>query len=139
MSALNYTVFVYQVEAGLKRQTIRATRKHPIKVGERLHHFTGMRTKKCRRLRDGIEDRCIRVRDIEMTFVSARSMAGVFTCFSCEIRVDGKRIYQRASEIISRHDGFGGLGAFLRFFFQATKPARRKKGTTKFKGQIINW
>lgn len=59
MAALSYKgQFVDYVEAGLqptpkkgtriKRQTIRNLRKHPIKVGETLHHFYGMRTKWCR-------------------------------------------------------------------------------------------
>ena len=58
MPALNYTVFVDKVESGEKRQTIRRLRKRPIKVGDRLHHFAGMRTKHCRRLRAEEEDYC---------------------------------------------------------------------------------
>lgn len=36
--------------AGRKDQTIRAPRKVPIKPGDRLHLFTGMRTKNCRKI-----------------------------------------------------------------------------------------
>lgn len=35
---------------GSKVGTIRANRKRPIKVGERLYLFTGMRTKNCQRI-----------------------------------------------------------------------------------------
>lgn len=51
MPALNYQErFVFLVESGLKKQTIRPKRKIPIKPGDPLYHYTGMRTKKCRKL-----------------------------------------------------------------------------------------
>ena len=50
MPSLNLTVFIDKVESGEKRQTIRLHRKRPIKVGDTLYLFTGMRTKGCRRL-----------------------------------------------------------------------------------------
>ena len=65
MPSINFTMFIEAVENGIaqangqplphhgvrpKRQTIRAVRKVPIKVGDALHLFTGMRTPKCRRL-----------------------------------------------------------------------------------------
>jgi hypothetical protein len=51
MPALSYhTQFATAVEVGQKLQTIRALRKVPIKSGDILYHYTGMRTKACRRL-----------------------------------------------------------------------------------------
>lgn len=61
MPSLSYkSSFVDFVEEGLKaktgkgkrikRQTIRNFRKVPIKKGDTLHHFYGMRTKWCRKL-----------------------------------------------------------------------------------------
>jgi len=50
MPALNFSVFVDKVESGEKRQTIRKRRKRPIKMGNTLHLYTGMRTKGCRLL-----------------------------------------------------------------------------------------
>lgn len=51
MPALNFQArFARAVELGLKRQTCRLRRKRPIKPGDTLHLYTGMRTKQCRRL-----------------------------------------------------------------------------------------
>lgn len=50
MAQFNFTVFVDKVESGAKPTTIRAMRKQLPKVGDLAHCFTGMRTKKCRRL-----------------------------------------------------------------------------------------
>lgn len=67
MAALSYKGrFVEYVENGLnefssskkivrvKKQTIRNFRKHPIKVGETLYHYYGMRTKWCKKLGESI-------------------------------------------------------------------------------------
>jgi len=63
--SINFTMFIEAVENGIaqangqplphhgvrpKRQTIRAVRKVPIKPGDTLHLFTGMRTKGCRKI-----------------------------------------------------------------------------------------
>jgi hypothetical protein len=57
MPALNYKKeFADKVESGEKKQTIRALRKdgrNP-KPGQTLYHYTGMRTKYCRKLGEGI-------------------------------------------------------------------------------------
>jgi len=51
MPALNFqSRFADLVASGKKRQTIRPVRRHPIKAGDLLHLFTGMRTKRCKRL-----------------------------------------------------------------------------------------
>ena len=51
MPALNFQArFADLVASGKKRQTIRPRRRHPIKAGDLLHLFTGMRTKRCKRL-----------------------------------------------------------------------------------------
>ncbi len=44
--------FAPEVQAGTKTQTIRQTAR--CKVGDRLQLYTGLRTKKCRKLREGI-------------------------------------------------------------------------------------
>lgn len=66
MPALNYQPeFGALVELGRKPHTIRPYGKRPYKVGDALHHFTGMRTKQCRRL--GF-DLCTQVRRIQITW-----------------------------------------------------------------------
>jgi len=69
VSAFNFKAqFAEAVESGAKRQTIRAMRKNLPKVGERAHLFTGMRTKQCRRLRAGHEDRIKRVERVHIAY-----------------------------------------------------------------------
>lgn len=51
MPSLNFQKqFVPLIESGQKRQTIRPVRKNPIKVGDTLYLFTGLRTKGCKRI-----------------------------------------------------------------------------------------
>ena len=40
------------IEDGSKHHTIRRKRKNPIKVGDALYLYTGMRTKQCRKIKD---------------------------------------------------------------------------------------
>lgn len=62
MPAINYQErFAPKVESGEKRQTIRPKRKREIKPGDTLYHYTGMRTKQCRKLRTDV---CLECRPI---------------------------------------------------------------------------
>lgn len=52
MPAINFqTRFASTVRTHQKRQTIRRVWKRPIKPGDTLYLYTGMRTKRCRKLR----------------------------------------------------------------------------------------
>ena len=79
MPALNFKAqFAPLVESGAKTQTVRRKRKRPIKRGDRLYLYTGMRTKQCRKLR---EASCWGVFPISIypsgeTFVSHRQLLG---------------------------------------------------------------
>ena len=51
MPALNFQKqFVDPIKCGDKSQTIRSTRKNPIKKGDTLYLYTGMRTKSCEKI-----------------------------------------------------------------------------------------
>jgi len=61
MALLGYTIphFKQSIPNGTKTQTIRKLRKlkgkpHPIKLGERLYHYFGLRTKHCEKLGESI-------------------------------------------------------------------------------------
>ncbi len=55
MPALNFQPrFADLVARGKKRQTIRPVRRRPIKAGDLLHLYTGMRTKGCRKLGEAV-------------------------------------------------------------------------------------
>lgn len=55
MPLLNFKKqFVPSIENGTKRQTVRAKRKKPIKVGDTLYLYTGLRTKQTKRIANAI-------------------------------------------------------------------------------------
>ena len=69
MPALNFQEqFAAAVESGEKRQTIRSERKRPIKVGDTLYLYTGMRTKRCRKLGSA---GCVGIEEIRINLISA--------------------------------------------------------------------
>ena len=115
MSALNFQKqFAALVQSGQKRQTIRATRKQPIKVGERLYLFTGMRTKACRNLRTAT---CRKVCGVELTANS--------------IKIDGVLMSRMEFDDFARDDGFEHYHQ-MRLWFE-------KNHGFPFTGQIICW
>lgn len=122
MPALNYSErFAGPVDRGEKRQTIRARRKRPIKKGERLYHFTGMRTKACRRLRAGHEDHC---RDTRPITIDMR--VRVLT-----VTLDGRKIEHEEACRLARADGFPDLIEFVVWF--------RDHHGLPFVGDVITW
>ncbi|MHA7818008.1 MAG: hypothetical protein ACX93N_16160 [Pseudohaliea sp.] len=116
MPALNFKPeFVPAIEADEKRQTIRPKRKWPIRTGDSLYLFTGMRTRSCRRI--GVAT-CLLERDITIKENGT-------------ILVEGQAIYRRSAERLAIADGFSGLPALLDFF-------ERQYGLP-FHGQLIEW
>ncbi len=62
MALLGYQKrFAEEVMTGVKRNTIRMKRKHPIKPGETLYHYTGLRTKHSYKL---LESKCLFVFEV---------------------------------------------------------------------------
>jgi len=119
MPALNYQArFAPLVESGQKRQTIRAMRKRPFVAGDTLYHYTGMRTKACRKL---LESVCHDAVVIEMG--GAPNQEWVML----------NRIYLDADDIflIARADGFQCGVDMLDWF--------RKVHGFPFKGQLVRW
>lgn len=127
MPALNYKeYFVPLIESGAKRQTIRALRKdgRDPKPGDVLYHYTGMRTKRCRKL---LEARCLSAEEIH-------------------IYGDRKNIYQICIELgnlgmaklsaslvreLVTNDGFDDFMLFHNFFYY--------KYGFPFYGLLIKW
>jgi len=100
MPALNYrAVFATAVERGSKRQTIRRVRKRPIRAGDKLYHYTGMRTARCRLLR---EDPCLCVLPIRIT--------------DREVAVDRRVLGHDERRLLAARDGFPSIDCFLAFF-----------------------
>lgn len=114
MPLLNYQKrFAALVESGVKRQTIRAKRKHPAKPGQTLYHYTGLRTKACRKLR---EDVCTEVQDL-ILFRNALALDNI--------------LYDGGFDKFARNDGFKNWDE-MRDWFEKTHGF-------PFEGDLIKW
>lgn len=118
MPALNYKArFAAQVESGAKRRTIRARRRdgRDPKPGDMLYHYTGMRTKACRRL--GVST-CEDVTPIQI--------------FADETVMEGSAVLTGRNLLeLARLDGFVGVREFLDFFCSVHG--------LPFAGLVISW
>jgi len=115
MPAYNFKKqFAPMVESGAKRQTIRQPRKRQTKPGETLYLYMGMRTKKCRKLRQEI---CTDVKKIEIR--------------SDSICIDGCALTIGQIEPFAIADGFNDVMSFFAFF------AHQYKGAINF--ELITW
>jgi len=123
MPAVNFAKqFAEPVENGTKRQTIRRRRKRPIRTGDRLALYTGMRTKNCRKLR---EAKC------KHTFGVCIRDGGVDT-----FRADGRWneawwIGSPKADDFARKDGFRNARELVEWF--------RDRYGLPFLGVVIEW
>lgn len=116
MPALNFKKqFAECVKNGKKKQTIRAKRKFPIKEGDILYLYTGMRTKNCTKLKQVV---CYHVHNIEIRKTG-------------DVLVDGVKLNIGNTEVLARLDGFINFDEMYDFF--------RKTHGFRFLGQIIHW
>ena len=128
MPALNYhSCFSARVQSGEKLQTIRAQRKVTIKPGDTLYHFTGMRTKACRRLgvsicKDALNIDIIRTEQVKAVFLQMCNGGSQRRIGNAEILA------------IATADGFADVDSFWTWFTgdATTKPRH-------FHGQLIKW
>ncbi len=116
MPALNFRKqFTTSILNGDKRHTVRALRKHPIKEGETLYLYTGMRTRgKARLLRKVI---CTGVASI---FIDEHTLV-----------IDGQKKDTMARLIFALQDGFWGWGEFVLTL--------QEMHEFPFEGQVIYW
>lgn len=112
--------FVAPIQAGTKRQTIRADRKRHARVGEQLQLYTGMRTKQCKLIGRAT---CVSVDLVLLNFADH----GV-------VRINGIVLFSdSAMQEFARSDGFSSW-ADMRAFWQENHP-----GADQFEGVIIGW
>lgn len=117
---VNFSVFIDKILSGEKRQTIRKAGKkwENVKAGDKLTLYTGLRTKKCRKLGEAevesIEDIVIRI--------------GFLWSFVCvgEIEVSEDEALE-----IAKADGFDCIRDFFEFF--------NNHYGLHFTGKIIKW
>lgn len=117
MPGLNYQWYFGELVAmRVKPHTIRPYGKRPYKIGDALHHFTGMRTKHCRRI--GF-DLCTSVRRITITDETV-----MIACPSCLFMVPPLDRFARA-------DGFQSWEDMRAWFSD--------RYGLPFLGQLIQW
>lgn len=127
MPQLNFSAqFAEAVADGTKRQTIRATRKVPIKLDDTLHLFTGLRTKQARRLRG--PEICTAALLIGIRWKVLKNSK--YQSLEVKLQHKGKL---KAAEVwdLMKADGFTSREDFAAWFLP--------KGVGEFKGQLIKW
>ena len=121
MPALNFNKFPNLVASGEKTQTIRRVWKRPIKPGDRLVFYTGLRTKACQKLGEG---RCTEVWDIRIVSCM-HGITHIISLKNLQVLSPGE---QRK---LAEDDGFPDTASF-EYFFQRTYGL-------PFKGVVIKW
>lgn len=96
--------FAGKVKRNTKPGTIRPRRKRPMKVGDMMHCYTGMRTEKCKRI---ISRKCVAIVDITIRDLSSSEPF---------IELDGKPLDVNQSIQFAEDDGFDFFSDFLQFF-----------------------
>lgn len=120
MPALNFKQrFGPMVERGEKLQTIRKKRKYPIEEGDRLYHYTGQRTKSCRKLG---ESDCSKVTEIIIDLVDGFPI----------VILGGQALSRTTIRVLARKDGFRNEFEFCQFF-------QDTYDETPFCGVLIKW
>lgn len=104
MPALNFKEqFVQPIILGIKPGTIRQERKQPIKVGDTLYLFTGMRTKNCRKF---MTAECKGVYPIAINQTASRRY----------VRINAMQLSDYSLAEFAFDDGFSSVNEFFDFF-----------------------
>lgn len=125
MPAINFKEqFVPQILSGKKRFTVRKHRKNKIKPDQQLYLYTGMRTKKCRKIGEAIVYAVKEVKiDEEGIYVKR------FVSF------DNQVLFQKLSGYLLidflEQDGFASQYDCINFF--------KKQYGLPFEGELISW
>jgi hypothetical protein len=115
MPALNFKAeFAGAVESGRKRQTIRRRRKRPVRPGDVLYFYAGMRSKRCRLLGKAV---CLGAEPVVVG--------------DDRVTVNGKALNPTEVYDLARADGFGNTESFIAFF--------REHYGLPFEGVLIKW
>lgn len=94
-------LFVPQIQAGLKRQTIRAHRRRHARPGEPVQIYTGMRTRHCRKIVDP-DPLCVGVDEIVIwVSLEADNNNGRIT-----INLNGQTLDRASTAALAVADGF---------------------------------
>lgn len=123
MPALNFNKqFAPAVASGEKQQTIRAWRKRPLCVGDRVYLYVGQRTKRCHKLGESICTRADPIR-IEVTVCA-------WGVLKARIYINAQLLNAADSDELVRADGFETHAEFCGWFCPHGG---------KFDGQLVQW
>lgn len=126
MPVLNFKKqFVEPIRSEVKHHTIRAKRKHPIKPGDKLYLYCGLRQRGAFRILQEPQ-LCTKVEPIEI-----RINHGV-----PYVLVDDGILAADEANRLAQADGFDNYAMFLHFW---QKTHGDKNGEVEFKGDIIHW
>ena len=116
MPALNFKrPFAADVKSGKKRQTIRAWRKRPFRIGDTLYLYVDQRSP---------ERRLLGVSVCRMAISFSILELGTLWLDDCDVLPD-------AAEAIAQNDGFGSAAEMVEWF--------RSEHGLPFDGQLIMW
>lgn len=119
MPLLNFkSIFVDHIRSGRKAHTIRAERKHPVKVGDKLYLYCGLRQKGAFRILPEPVI-CTKIQGIEIRDIGNKEF----------IFVDGETLMPDECETLAKADGFDNFKDMMAFW----------EGRLPFKGTIIHW
>lgn len=119
MPALNFTLKskINKVLSGECCQTIRPPRKYPIKKNDKLYLYTGMRTKQCIKLGEGV---CSKVIPIKFALIDL-FQDGTEIFFCIYHTKTGKPWPIEWIKELAKNDGFLNLQGFYKFFIKTYK------------------
>lgn len=114
--------FADLVESGKKVQTIRSPRKHPIRRGDRVYLWTGLRTPKARKLGEGIVE-----------LVEPIALSECRDTLTLEIGRGARALFhgRRWDHALAIADGFESFEALVAWF--------RDAHGLPFRGDLIRW
>jgi len=129
MPSLSYKdQFATKVRTGEKSQTIRATRKVPIKQGDILYHFTRMRRPDCERLGYSIAEEVLAIDIFAQVGVTG---PGVFLATGSAPDSGQRRLGHSEVRALAKADGFDNMLEFYAWFVGGNKD--------HFTGHLIKW
>lgn len=115
--------FVVPILNHTKMHTIRAHRRHPDKVGNIAHLYTGLRVKNAAKLLGRFP--IVKIEPIEISECPCRQEH----CQKVDVAIDGERLSHDKREKLARLDGFRDFTEMQQFW----------RGRLPFKGEIIHW
>jgi hypothetical protein len=112
--------FVMPILNHTKCHTIRATRRHPDKVGNIAHLYTGLRVKNAAKLLGRFP--IVKIEPIEISECPCH-------CQKVNVTISNETLSHDEREKLARLDGFKDFTEMKAFW----------KGRLPFKGQIVHW